>query len=118
MTAMVRAEIADIIRALSDARKEIKPEILYWLQTKFEKILELKPRYIDVLTLAECTKVRDLICAGYANCDLCILQDKMRKNGCLSHFMTSPYDSMGLQKYIDIAKKQIKERNENGTENS
>lgn len=118
MTEMVRAEIADIIRGLSNARKEIKPEILYWLQTKFGKILQMKPRYIDMLTLEECTMVRDLVCNKYPKCDLCILQDKKRNNGCLSHFMTKPYDSIGLQKYIDIAKKQIKERNENGTENS
>jgi hypothetical protein len=115
---MVRAEIADIIRALSDARKEIKPEILYWLQTKFEKILELKPRYIDVLTLKECNLVRDLVCMEYGECLECPLHDVTRKHGCLTYFMTSPYDSIGLQKYIQIAKKQIKERNENGTENS
>lgn len=118
MTEMVRAEIYDIIRSLSNVRNEIKPEILYWLQKKFERILSLKPRYIDVLTLEECTMIRDFICSKHHACADCPLYDKLRRNTCLPQFMITPYDEKNLQEYICIVKKQIKERKENGTENS
>lgn len=118
MTAEVRKSIAGIIAMLSLERKEIKPEVLNWLQKRFEEILESKPRYIDVLTLEECTWIRDLICSENDKCERCPLRDPTGRNGCLSYFMTTPYDSKELQKYIDIVKTNKKERKENGTENS